>query len=296
MAIGNDLTTLPRLFDNLGDLLKKTGGECVPLEKRLRFEREVAADISRFVVRLSEAAEAHCNGSWQAIERDWQQLRAEAAALERTVRIRELENPSSEEDFRANLFWMNERGTEDDLKLLQRLKTNSAYSSEELLQLLDMAIQRIRERTNQSDDSSTIVQRQGEEAYQIHQDEWERRYAGQYIAIYQGAVVASDADKTKLTGKILKQQRETGTFRAYVMQVESPQPVEGEIVENPQLIEEEIRDLKSYLAGIPSDLRSSGAFTAYESRLKRWQQRLSRQQNSGDVEDIGSDLNADPRH
>lgn len=221
MAVKNNFAALPRLLNKAGDLLRKSG-ECVLLEKQLRYERAVVADISRLVVGLRESTQASCNGSWQEIAPDWQQLEAMTESCEREARIRELENPSSQEDFWANLVWMAERGTEDDLNLLQRLQQNPPYTSDEILRLLDMAIQRIRERTSARDDSPAAVQRQGEEAYQLHKAEWDRQYAGRYIAIYQGEVVASDAKKTRLMEKIVKKQRKEGPFRACVMKVGSP--------------------------------------------------------------------------
>lgn len=46
-------------------------------------------------------------------------------------------------------------------------------------------------------------------------------------------------------------------------------------LQHKELVEEEMRDLSSYLAGIPPSLRSSGAFAAYEGRLELLQQQLS---------------------
>jgi len=87
--------------------------------------------------------------------------------------------------------------------------------------LLDRAIQRIHERVSQKGDSPSAVLRKGEGAYQLHKDKWDQQYAGRYIAIYQGEVIASDAKKTKLTEKIFKKQREEGPLRACVIKIES---------------------------------------------------------------------------
>ena len=43
-----------------------------------------------------------------------------------------------------------------------------------------------------------------------------------------------------------------------------------------ELIEEEIRDLSKYLDGLPTALRDSGAFDAYEARLTQLRQELAR--------------------
>lgn len=261
MAVKNDLCA------TLGNLLKKSR-KCVLQEKQQQFEREVAEDISLLVVRLSKATKVYCDGHWQTIEQDWEQLRAMATAWERKARVRELANPASPEVFQANLYWMDARGTHDDLKLLRRLRKNLPHNiSDEFLPLLDLVMQHIHERVRPGDHSSVTALQQGEEAYQRHKDVWDRQYAGQYIAIYQGEVIDADADKTKLTEKLFKKQRETGPFRAYVMQVE-----------NPLLLAEEIHDLQDYLAGIPESLRESGAFAVYRARLERLQQRLARLQ------------------
>jgi len=226
MVVENNFAALPPLLGLVGDLVQETR-EHAPGEKQELFEYAVAAHTSRFVEGVIESAKASCNGSWPVLEPGWQDVRARAEAFEKGVReerekrVQELGNPDSEEDFRANLFWIVERGQEDDLKLLQRLKQDPPYTSDEIVQLLDLAMQRIRERTRQRDDSPTAVQRQGEGAYGLHKEEWDRRYAGRYIAIYQGEVIASDTKKIKLMEKIVRKQREEGPFRACVMKIES---------------------------------------------------------------------------
>jgi len=140
---------------------------------------------------------------------------------EAVTRNFQLTHPASEEEFKATLWWIIECGTENDLALLRELKENPPYASDEIHKLLDIAMQRIRERTSQKDDPPAAVLRKDEEAYQLHKEEWDRRYAGRYIAIYQGEVIASDAKKTKLTEKIFKKQREKGPFRACVIKIES---------------------------------------------------------------------------
>lgn len=45
---------------------------------------------------------------------------------------------------------------------------------------------------------------------------------GQFIAIYRGEVIDSDADKAKLIGRIMQNQKKTGPFRAYVVAVGAP--------------------------------------------------------------------------
>lgn len=235
MTTSNSFTMLSHLFNNLGNLLEKTSRECVPQEKQLQFERVITRNISHLVSELGEAAKIHCNGSWQVVELEWQQLRDSINTLEKITRMRELVNPISEANFLANLRWVYERGTEDDIELLQRLEEKPPYTSKETLNLLDNVIKRIRERVTFINDTPIEIQEQGEKAYQQYKDQWEQEYTGLYIAIYQGQVVASDVDKDKLNEEIYKRQRQEGTFRAYVIKIDE-QVAEEETKENSALI------------------------------------------------------------
>jgi hypothetical protein len=103
----------------------------------------VLYDVAEFLgdSSLIIQAQERCNAlvlQRQMAPDDWTE------AWERVVR---LENPVLEKEFQANLFWMVERGNDDNLKLLQRLRTNPPFTSYVILRLLDLAIQRIHDRT-----------------------------------------------------------------------------------------------------------------------------------------------------
>jgi len=67
------------------------------------------------------------------------------------------------------------------------------------------------------DPSETL--REGEAAYQKHKKTWDREYAGKFIAIHDGKVVAADCEKGRLLEKLIKIQQQEGRFRAYIVQV-----------------------------------------------------------------------------
>jgi hypothetical protein len=217
---------LSHLLILVGDLVQRTRDHA-PGEKQALFEHAVVVHTSRFIEELQESAKASCNGSWQDVAPGWQDVHTRAEALEkglreeREKRMREIAHPASEGDFLTNLRWLVERGKEDDLRLLQSLKHNPPYTSDEISQLLDLAMQRIQERRGQRDNAPATGLRQEEEAYWNHKEEWDRRYAGCYIAIYGGKVITYDTKKTRLMDKIIKKQTEQGPFRAYIINVGS---------------------------------------------------------------------------
>lgn len=170
--------------------------------------------------------------SWQKIEGEiqrigprfasWFALWEERLARERTVRLEEIENPPSAENLAANLRWLIARGTKDNLPLLAKLKEEPRYPTTEVLQLIDMAIQQLNGQTNEEKTPYRIAMEKGEEAYWAHQEEWDRQYAGRYIAVYQGEVIASDDNKKKLLEAIFKKQHEEGPFYACILRIGTP--------------------------------------------------------------------------
>jgi hypothetical protein len=59
-------------------------------------------------------------------------------------------------------------------------------------------------------------------------------------------------------------------------------------------LDEEIKDLSSYLEGIPAVLRSTGAFAAYEARLELLRQELAATKNASVGEGGGMAAPATP--
>ncbi|MFM9971243.1 MAG: CoA transferase, partial [Burkholderiales bacterium] len=94
-------------------------------------------------------------------------------------------------------------------------KRNLPFSTEKIKWLLETAEQRIGERAY---DPAYAV-RENDEAYQRNWAEWDREYAGRYIAIFRGQVVDSDLVKPKLVERIINAQRGGALFRAYIVKV-----------------------------------------------------------------------------
>ena len=61
-----------------------------------------------------------------------------------------------------------------------------------------------------------------EVAYQAHKAEWDEKYRGEYIALHRGEVVAHDKEKSAVMRSLIEMQRESGRFRAYLVQVGAP--------------------------------------------------------------------------
>lgn len=145
--------------------------------------------------------------------------------IERLERRDELHFPSSVGNFRAAVCWMIQQGSDEkDLDAVRRAlaELENSYDPhlkrESIRRLLLLAEQCVIERVN----DPTGVARRGEEAYRLNREEWEREFKGEFIAIYRGAVIASDADKTELLRKIVALQESWWPFRAYIVQVGAP--------------------------------------------------------------------------
>lgn len=81
-------------------------------------------------------------------------------------------------------------------------------------------VSRLEER--QRKNSPMAVLKESDAAYRAHKEEWDQKYAGQHIAVYQGEVIDADKDKTRLVKRIIKKQKERGRFRACLIQIGAP--------------------------------------------------------------------------
>src|SRR6185437_7447822 len=142
-------------------------------------------------------------------------LRMKAEAAERRL---ELVFPESLENFMANLWWMTEQGVDEDLDVLQRIKDNNPYPTRDVEDLLAIAQSTIRKRVNDPD----YVVKNGEEAYELHKDEWLQKFPGEFVAIHRRQVVAHAPTKKELWPLLKEAQKERGPFRAYVVKVGEP--------------------------------------------------------------------------
>jgi hypothetical protein len=134
-------------FQTFWDFLEKSA-EHVPSGKRKEFEVQIATAVNECVEALKNKAEYCSEKEWHNIKKEWHELHAMIETLNRRL---ELVAPPSLEIFKATLWWMTERGTEQDLDLLKEIKHSPPYSSEELLRDLETAERRISERVNCSD-------------------------------------------------------------------------------------------------------------------------------------------------
>lgn len=187
-------------------------------EKRKELESETATFIvNDYIGRVSEEirdlplTEEEHNQSLKTLE----ELHKIGESAELGFRRLQLRHPSSEENFRTTLYWMAERGGEEDLDLLKELRATPPYAKPDLQTLLEIAIQEIQQRVNDPD----YVMEKEEAAYQAHQTEWKEQYKNQFIAIHRGTVIDSDSDKPALIDRLMKKQKEEGPFRAYIVHI-----------------------------------------------------------------------------
>lgn len=138
--------------------------------------------------------------------------------VERSARRQELRSSFESEDTKPNLYWMAERGAEEELDLLKELRNKHRYAAPDIQSLLAMAIQEIQQRVNGPD----YVMEKEEAAYEAHQEEWNKQYPDKFIAIHRGAIIDSDLEKPALIDRLMQKQKEEGPFRAYIVQVGEP--------------------------------------------------------------------------
>jgi hypothetical protein len=184
-------------------------------EFREHFEIHAMWALSFCVQRLCNDALASSDGDSAKIKEIWRGLYVKAEMMYRRF---ELRSPSSHDHFTAALWWIAERGGEEDLKLLREIRRNPPYTSDDIIRLLGIAEEKIAERV---DDPEYVV-RKGEEAYQQNRDSWDRLYQGEHIAICRGEVIDSDVVESALVERLIRAQGERGPFRAYVVEVGAP--------------------------------------------------------------------------
>ncbi len=185
-------------------------------ERRIEFSLQaqlVSLNSSiNLVETLSKLVSSQSSEAWAKVQRKSHELRS---AYEKAKRRITLLVPASEQEFEATVWWMAERGMEEDLDLIRQVKQAPPYSSDPLLQLLEEVEERIVRRVYDFD----YVLARGEEAFERNEVEWTRRYAGQYIAIHRGEVIDADRDKGLLTQRLLDAQDVSGPFRAYIIEL-----------------------------------------------------------------------------
>lgn len=137
---------------------------------------------------------------------------------ERILRRQDLQAPYSLDAFINAIRWMAERGDLEDLDLLRQVRADPPYNSELIQKLLETAEERIHDRVY---DPQTVVDRE-EAAYQEHRQEWDEKYAGEFIAIHRGQVIDHDTDEDRLIERLDERQRNEGRFRAYIVEIGAP--------------------------------------------------------------------------
>jgi hypothetical protein len=205
-----ELQVAARLNDLVGELIERSDS-FISLHRKKEFELHVMWALANCIQELFNDALARSDGASEKIKDIWLGLRSKAEAISRRL---ELQSPSSPESFRATLWWMGERGLEEELDLVRQVKKNPPYPSGDILQLLADT----EEKTAKRVEDPAYITRTGEETYQRYKHIWDRLYEGKYVAIYQNDVIASHHDESKLIEEIIWRQKKKGPFRAYIVE------------------------------------------------------------------------------
>ncbi|MFQ5825004.1 MAG: hypothetical protein ACE5JB_13200 [bacterium] len=131
-------------------VLLENSQEYIVSEKKLEFEIQVTSELTACVNTLIKNVQDCSNGKWNKVKKKWHELYMKSETLkkqlkqsEKLKRRNELSNPTTQQEFKATLWWMAEQGEEEDLDLIKKLKRKLPYSSKEIKRLLKIAEQQI---------------------------------------------------------------------------------------------------------------------------------------------------------
>ncbi len=208
-------------FQTLGqDLLSlcEEAEKHIPTEKKDAFRSQLKLELLNskidFIESISKDAKLYSNGGWTKIKGPLHESRTKFELLKRRL---QLISPPSSAVFEAALKWVAEHGEDEEISLLQEIRKEPPYRSDSVNRLLEIAEKRINLRLN----DPAYVTKKSEEAYQRHKAQWERDYAGQFIAIHRGEVIDSDRDESELVKRVIELQRKNHPFRVYLIEVGS---------------------------------------------------------------------------
>lgn len=137
---------------------------------------------------------------------------------ERLQRRLELLNPSCLQVFMAALWWIIERGEEEELGLVRKIRLHPPFESNEIDELLEVAERRIAGRVNDPD----YIVKSAEEAYLQHREKWQRRFGGQYIAVHHGQVLYADSDRLAIIARMIETEESVDCLAVSTSKVGGP--------------------------------------------------------------------------
>jgi DNA-binding transcriptional regulator YiaG len=182
--------SIDKVEKDLNELIRETGGKVAPAMRerfnilvtstQVKFTEALFKEIEDYIRprKKSETEKPECPGPSGHIERPiltlsreaenciaerlprvlfkWRRLRTEIEALSRRL---ELRNSSTEQDFKRTLMWMAERGMEVDLALLDEVKKDPLYKSDEINRLIEITEDKISERVSNRNDRDKELRR-----------------------------------------------------------------------------------------------------------------------------------------
>lgn len=136
-----------QLIHGLLNALQATEHQITP-PQRTQFELDVLQPLLPLIDNLYRKSRDYLNGSDQSasVEQEWRALHEAATQGERSLRRQELSAPSSEDTFVKTLWWVCERGAEEELALLRRVRQQPPFTTAAVLELLAHAEMRLSSR------------------------------------------------------------------------------------------------------------------------------------------------------
>ena len=126
------------------------------LEGKITFINE---DINKYINLLKNESTISDKSKYAEIEKQWNELRKDTEKMERRVKF--FNSNITQSTFEATLMWMVEQGEQEELNLIQKVRLNPPYNSNDIQNLFDLAEREIPERIKQNQKAKLDIIRIG---------------------------------------------------------------------------------------------------------------------------------------
>ena len=126
------------------------------LEGKITFINE---DINQYINLLKKESTRSDQSKYAEIGKEWNELRKDIEIMERRLKFF---NPNiTQSVFEATLMWMVEQGEQEELNLIQKVRLNPPYNSNQIQNLFYLAESEIRKRIKQNQKAKPDIIRAG---------------------------------------------------------------------------------------------------------------------------------------
>ena len=144
VALANDKSGSPTEKEMLEDIWRMIRTQpLIPGTGRGSFTQKKRESWSDLMLLLESTAREARSLGITARDMGLHELRSKSESLARRM---DLINPSNFEELQKTLWWMGERGTEEDVDLLERIRKSPPFSEKEVCKMVEVALTRIRKR------------------------------------------------------------------------------------------------------------------------------------------------------